>query len=138
MRASRVLVPEQSGVYQSPADIGRLRRLAESSRAEWMSVDVAHANDKQSLLEAIAAAGAFPKTFGCNWDALADMLQDFSWRDAPAYVLHFTGAQDASLVLGDQWATLVEILRETATYWRERGKAFVVQVDGGSSLPVWL
>ena len=36
---------------------------------------------KQELLNALAEALDFPQYFGNNWDALEDLLCDFSWRE---------------------------------------------------------
>lgn len=76
--------------------------------------------------------------FGRNWDALADVLQDLSWQAASAYVLHLRECAAASRALGRDWATLLEILAESAMYWKRRRKPFVVLVDDAAELPPWI
>ena len=102
-----------------------------------MDVDAARARTKTELLELLAAACAFPPTFGRNWDALADALQDMSWRPAGGYVLHLQHAGTAARALGSDWPILLEVLSASAMYWREHGKAFVALVDGAAGLAQW-
>ena len=52
-------------------------------------VDRAPVFDKVTLLHALYQACRMPPYFGFNWDALKDMLRDFSWLEAKAYVLVF-------------------------------------------------
>lgn len=47
----------------------------------------ASARTRVELLDAIAAALAFPPHFGHNLDALYDMLRDLSWLPAGDHVL---------------------------------------------------
>jgi hypothetical protein len=65
------------------------------------------------------------------------VLQDLSWRPAAAYVLHVADAAHARATLGAEWQTLLEILTESAMYWKSRGKSFVVLIDGAGDLPQW-
>jgi hypothetical protein len=126
---------ERSGVYRAPDDMSRLRPLSHDAGLAWSEVDLNAFPGKQAALDAIASAvGAPAATFGANWDALADVLQDLSWRAAPGHVLHLRGHWGAS---ADDRATLVEVLRASADYWRSRGKPFVVFVDGLAELPGW-
>jgi hypothetical protein len=126
---------DQSGLYRTPASIDSLRERAGASGAAWLEADLAFARDKSQLLRTVARAGAFPGTFGANWDALADGLQDLSWRPAGGYVLHLQHGKDAAQSLGPHWPTLLEILRQTAQYWKARGKPFIVLVDEVAQLP---
>lgn len=129
------LSPGRSGVYRAPADVGPLHLICARSGYAWFTVDLAVVADKASLLEACAKALCFPETFGANWDALADCLQDFSWWPAAGYVIHLRRAAATTVAAPRDWTAALEILDAAATYWKERGKAFVVLVEGAADLP---
>ena len=132
-----LLNSRRSGVYRAPQKLGSLRTALVQDDSAWLEADLAQARTKAELLERLASACAFPATFGRNWDALADALQDMSWRPACAYVLHLRHAAAAAQALGADWATLLEVLSSSAMYWKEHGKAFVVFVDDAPELPQW-
>src|SRR6202008_567126 len=108
------LMAEQSGLYRAPASTDSLRERAHASGAAWLKADLGAVRDKAQLLRTIARSGALPGTFGANWDALADGLQDLSWLPAGGYVVHLQHAKDATQSLALHWSTLLEILRQTA------------------------
>ena len=137
MSRSSPLAAERSGLYRAPAAPDRLREKAEASGAAWLAADLTPVRTKAGLLRTIADAGGFPRTFGSNWDALSDSLQDFSWRPASGYVLHLTGAGSAAQALGPDWATFLEILGQAADYWKGREKPFVVLIDAARELPAF-
>ena len=86
-----------------------------------------------ALLDEIAAALAFPATFGGNWDALADSLGDLSWLPAPGYVLlldHSTGLRESA---PDDFAILLEILDEAARTHARAGVPFWAVLPTASS-----
>lgn len=124
-----------SGVYRTPADVGQLRSQSHDAGVAWWEIDMGAHPGKRAALNAIAkSVGAPASTFGENWDALADVLQDLSWDSAPRRVLHLRGRWDAG---ADERATLVEVLRASADYWRSRARSFVVFVDDAAELPAW-
>jgi hypothetical protein len=139
--SSRPLPPHgftaaQSGVYRTPVHIDAVRQsIAADTR--WLEVDLGAAGDKSELMQAFAATG-FPAGFGRNWDALADALADLSWQPAQGYVLRLVDAARAARALGSDWATLIDVLRHTADYWKAHGKPFVVFVDDAAELPPWI
>ena len=131
------LVPEKSGVYGTPADTADLRASAAASGAAWREVDLLPVRSKEDLLRAFAEALDFPSHFGANWDALEDSLEDSDNLPGAGHVIHLRGADAARRALGEQWDTLLDILGEASTYWKGRGKPFVVLVDGVAGLPSW-
>ena len=135
MTEPQLLTTDQSGLYRAPARKAYLRERAGASGAAWFEADLGSVRDKAGLLRVLAHAGAFPETFSANWDALADSLQDLSWRPARGYVLHLRHGEGAAQSLGPDWATLLEILGRTADYWRAHGKPFIVLIDGAAQLP---
>lgn len=137
MTAPVLLTAHDSSVYRAPQALAPLRAQAKASGAAWFEADLACARDKAQVLEVLARACGFPCTFGANWDALADSMQDMSWRPAGGYVLHLSHAAAVPQALGRDWPTLLQILSEAAACWKHRGKAFVVLVDGAADLPVW-
>lgn len=70
-----------------------------------------------SLLREYARALDFPDYFGQNWDALEECLADLEWLPAKGYILLIT---DAAQVLPDdeeEYATLLEVLRDAGEAW---------------------
>ena len=132
-----VLTPARSGVYRTPVHTDAVRQ-ARSENDLWIDVDCSHVVSKSELLDAIAREAGFPSGFGGNWDALADALQDLSWRPADAYAVRLVNGGRVAHALGSDWATFIEVLRQTAAYWKARGTAFVVFIDDASGLPSWI
>lgn len=124
-----ILTPRASGVYLAPPDLPALQRAADASGLAWFSVDLGRVADKNSLLAACRRELGFPLTFGGNWDALADCLQDFSWRDAPGYVINLTQAAVMARAAPQEFQLLLEILTDAATYWQKRETIFIALVD---------
>jgi RNAse (barnase) inhibitor barstar len=137
MSAAHVLTPARSGVYRTPAHVDAVKQARDEDHL-WIDVDLSHAGSKSELLDLLAREVGFPSTFGRNWDALADALQDLSWRPAKGYVMRLVHAARAGQALGADWATLIEVLRLTASYWKTRGVAFVAFVDDAAGLPLWI
>jgi hypothetical protein len=124
-----ILSSARSGVYVMPADPAALRRDAVAAKLAWMELDGAGVRDKQGLLEACAFSFDFPDSFGSNWDALSDCLRDFSWRPGPGYVIVWNGSASLAAAAPDDFATALEIFRDAASYWKERGSIFLVLLD---------
>lgn len=135
--AGNMLSPECSGVYLAPEAVYPLRQAAANREFAWIDLDLRRVTGKPRFLARCAAALDFPETFGSNWDALADCLQDLSWRRAAGYVLHLRDASGFARAAPDDYATALEIIGGAATFWQERGTAFIVLVDGASDLPAF-
>jgi barstar (barnase inhibitor) len=132
---SGFLAAERSGVYRTPRLLGPLRDASAAAKCAWVEMDLHAVRGKAGLLAAFAAALAFPPMFGDNWDALADSLQDLSWRRERGYVMHLGGVDALARAAPTDWATALEILEASATYWKDRGTVFVVLADGVAGLP---
>ena len=124
-----------SGVYLPPPAPGRLRQAAARAGLVDFSVDLAQVRDKARFLAVCAARLGFPPSFGNNWDAFADSLQDFSWRAAKGYLIHFRHASAFAKAAPQDYATALEILRAAAEFWKERGTPFIALIDGAPDLP---
>lgn len=129
------LAAGQSGLYRTPPDVGRVQDAARQASLAVFTVDLAPAGEKVRFLAECARDLRFPESFGGNWDALADCLQDFSWRPAPGYSIRFANAAVLAVASPDDYATALEILRDAAAYWKERDKPFIVMIDGDERLP---
>jgi RNAse (barnase) inhibitor barstar len=128
---------EQNGLYAVPVDVAPLRRAARDAGLTWHVVDLQRARGKRALFTAFAREFAFPATFGGNWDALADCLQDLSWQTAPGRIVLMRGAGVFATASPDDYSTLCEILAATAEFWSGRKKLFVVLADDAVGRSVW-
>lgn len=130
------LQPGRSGVYASPRNLAPLEAAAAHAGLAWLTVDLAPVRGKVGFLAACARDLRFPEGRGGNWDAFADCVQDFSWVPAPGYVVRFAGAQAFAEAARGDFATALEILRDAASYWKDRGKTFVALIDGSALSPL--
>ncbi len=134
--------PSFSGVYilQTASTSTDLGKLVADRGLEVFPVNGKNVRTKERFLTVLAEALQFPDYFGFNWDALEDCLTDLSWFAAEGFVI----AYDYFGVLArhdpDEADTALDILVDSAEYWRNQGKFFVVLLDetGGSErdLPV--
>ena len=123
-----------SGVYRTPQDMHLMRQAAARLGIAVFDVGLARVSDKDGFLAACATALKFPHTFGQNWDAFADCVQDLSWHAARSYVIHLQDAADFARAAPHDYATAIEVLRHAADYWKERGVGFYVLVDDAADL----
>jgi hypothetical protein len=126
-----------NGLYRAPSDVAPLRRAARDAGLAWLVIDLQRARGKRALLAAFARAFAFPATFGGNWDALADCLQDLSWRTGPGWIVQLRDAEVFAAAAPDDDETLRVILADVAEYWRGRKRVFVVLAGDDTGLPPW-
>ena len=128
--------PAHSGVYRSPAKIDDLRERAKAAGLTWFELNLAAVGSKREFLTACAKSLRFPRSFGGNWDALADCLKDLC---ADSIIQCRNGANFAEMA-PDDYATALEILQDAATYWEERGSTFIALADAapeGAELPLF-
>lgn len=128
---------EHNGLYEAPADIASLRRAARGAGLAWRVVDLQRARGKRALFVAFVRGLGFPATFGNNWDALADCLQDLSWLDRPDCILQVRGIDTLAAAAPEDHAVLCEILRAATQYWREHRRLFVVLAEDAAFWPAW-
>lgn len=129
----KTISPQLNGIYRAPESVKELHTAAPD--LQWTAVSLKRIRGKRALLKALALAMNFPATFGVNWDALADCLQDLSWLPDRGHVLHLQGVAGFSAAAPAEQAVLLDILGAAADYWRRQGRAFIVLVDGNSALP---
>ena len=109
-----------SGVYRAPRH-DEIVDAARGTRLDLASVGLGGAPDRDTLLERLAAALAFPAWFGGNWDALEDCLTDLSWRTGAGHVVLIDGHGELP---ADDVGVLVDVLAAAAGYWAGRGQPF--------------
>lgn len=120
----------EAGLYRTPPR-GREALLAAARKGGLaaVSIDLAAARDKTTLLAAVARALQFPEWFGGNWDALDDCLGDLSWLPARGYLVlleHGDGLRRADPA---SYSAALAIFAEASRAWREQGTAFWVFAD---------
>ena len=116
---------DRAGVFSLPAhDIATLAEVATERRFAVFRVNLAGCTESSEVLERLANQLAFPDWFGQNWDALADCLTDFSWREAEGYVLVLEQLGDFRAAGDDDFDTLIEILSDASASWSVLGIPF--------------
>src|SRR6478672_1497548 len=98
MTYSQPFPSSRSGVYRTPSDVDRLESEAQSGGHAWAEIGLGVCRTKQ---DAPAAS------FGANGDALADVLQDLSWRHAAGQTLRLRGTE--ALEPASERTTLLEV-----------------------------
>ncbi len=123
--------PARSGAYWAPGD-GEVLGAARGSTLDVVSIDLRGVKSKRGLLDGFAAALAFPRWFGGNWDALEDCLGDLSWRKGKGRVLLIGGTGGLPRADLDMLRT---ILADCAVSSAARGQPFfAVFTDAGNVL----
>jgi RNAse (barnase) inhibitor barstar len=126
--------PARNGAWLvSAVDLDVLDAAAHAEGHSVRRISLAGCQEKTDLLQRIAGALAFPKTFGANWDALADCLGDLGWLpQAGGYVWLFDHAGDLRDVSEHDFDVLCDILDGACAGWRDRGTpcfAFLAMPD---------
>lgn len=93
-------------------------------------IDLGLARDARSLHHVMARALHFPEWYGNNWDALLDCLADMSWNEADGYLILMQRAEVLARAEPKIFTTFLDVLRETALFWREEGRPFWVLFIG--------
>ena len=130
-----LLEKHQGGVYFLPSHVDprALQSLAKREGFAFFHVESRNINRKDQLLKHVASALRFPNHFGDNWDALEECLTDLEWIDGEGYVIYFDHIDAFLEAHPDQFETLVEILRDSVTSWKEDGEAMVVLLSGSKA-----
>jgi len=128
-----------SGIYAAPQALEALQRVAAAQNVAWCELDIAGVSGKAQFLDRVAAALKFPATFGRNWDALADCLEDLSWQPAHGVVVHWRGGGEFARRAPEDCSAALEIFDVATNYWEEKSRLLLVLLDspsrGGHLLP---
>jgi RNAse (barnase) inhibitor barstar len=115
----------RSGVYLAPPDVQALRERAAQARIAWFELNLARVETKRQFFAACAKGLRLHEWFGGNWDALADCLKDL-YADS---MINCRNCEKMAEATPDDFATALEIFRDAADYWSERGSTFLALVD---------
>lgn len=126
--AQRLMDPARSGVYRAPSLADVRQACADAPSLHCARIDLQGVATKEALFERLSRALAFPGWFGRNWDALEDCLSDLSWTGAQGHVLCLDGGDSLD---NDDRGVFVDILREAAAAWAERGRPFFAVFPAG-------
>jgi len=121
----------RNGIYRAPAKAEATRAATAGLRVT--AITLQGVRGKRELLEAISQAMVFPDSFGGNWDALADCLQDLSWSPGGQLLL-LQGAADFAAAKPEEFTLFLDILGAAADFWKRHDRVFVVWVEGVTGL----
>jgi RNAse (barnase) inhibitor barstar len=126
-----ILESHKAGVWFLPGngDARAVQSAAKKARYTYVHIDGSKIERKEQLLNALATALRLPKTFGHNWDALEECLNDLE-GDGEGYVIYYDHIDGLLGAHPDQFETLVEILRDAVESWKEDDEALVVLFSG--------
>ena len=114
----------EAGFYRLNCPLDQLRSAVAEAGFAWFEADLVAVRTKQKFLTVVSQAIDAPDAFGNNWDALADVLSDFSWQPASGYVLLLSnGGESLGLPVTDH-AVAAQILADTVDFWKSQGKPF--------------
>lgn len=116
----------EAGVCRLDCCPDELYAAAAEAGCVLFEVDLAGIVGKDNFIAAIARAVHAPDWFGGNWDALADLLGDFSWQPAMGYVLLLRHGDDTfGMDVGD-YDLAMDVFADTTAFWRSQNKPFWV------------
>lgn len=124
----------RSGVFRWSEEA---KSLAASAALTWSEVSLDGVSTKEALMQRLSAALGCPPGFGSNWDALADSLQDLSWRNGGRHVLVLRGVPMYAAGFPADWRTLKAILEESAEFWACNGRGTLVILLDSGEFPRW-
>ena len=111
-------------------EMRQIQAIAKRGGFACFHIDGKNIQRKEQLLNHVATALHFPKSFGHNWDALEECLTDLEWVDAEGYVLYYDHIDGLLETHPDQFETLIEILRDVVASWKAEDSAMIVLMSG--------
>ena len=102
--------------------VGDLMQAAEGAGHHFLYANLAEAQTKQDVLEALAAFFLFPPHFGKNLDALYDCMTDLVHKagQQPGFVVVLEQIPDNARFDREAREQLLEVFRDAAEFWGER------------------
>jgi RNAse (barnase) inhibitor barstar len=103
-----------------------LSQAAQELGQHFLYANLAQAQSKQDVLEAIADAFMFPPHFGKNLDALHDCMTDQVHKAGPqpGFVVVLEQLPDNARFDREAREQLLDVFRDTADFWADRKVAF--------------
>ena len=129
-----ILESHKGGVWFLPGngEVRAMQSAAKKARYTFVHIDGSKIERKEQLLNHLATALRLPKTFGHNWDALEECLNDLE-GDGEGFVIYYDHIDGLLAAHPDQFETLLEILRDAVVSWKEDDEALVVLLSGAKA-----
>ena len=128
-----ILEANKGGVWFVPGVEARaVQACAKKAGFAYFHVDGKNITRKEQLLNHVATALHFPKSFGHNWDALEECLVDLD-MDSDGFVILYDHIDGLLAAHPDQFETLVEIFRDAVSSWKEDGTPMAVLLSGAKA-----
>lgn len=122
-------IPPHAVLPLSAYDLEDLRKGAERFDQSWLQADLSVVGDKDGVLGAIANGFVLPAHFGHNLDALYDCLTNLKpdqSAEQPGFVIVLRELPDSEVFGAPERKALLDVFREAADYFYDRGTAFRV------------
>ena len=130
------LKEKRGGVWSVGAiDARKVQAAAKKAKFAYFHVDGRPVQRKEQLMNAMATALDLPEHFGHNWDALEECLTDLEGIEAEGYLLLYDHIDGLLGTHPDQFETLVEILKDAVTSWKDDDTAMIVVLSGEAEAP---
>jgi RNAse (barnase) inhibitor barstar len=114
------------------ADTRGVQSAAKKADYTFFHIDGSKIERKEQLLNHLATSLRLPQSFGHNWDALEECLNDLE-GDGEGYLIYYDHIDGMLNAHPDQFETLVEILRDAVGSWKEDGTPMVVLLSGAKA-----
>jgi len=122
-------MPAQAMLPLGAYDLDDLLRNAGRSSQRVLRAEFSGAIDKKTVMARLAESFALPAYFGGNLDALYDCLTDMqpaAGADQPGFVVILQSLPAGKEFDRDQRDELLDVFREAADYFYDKGVAFRV------------
>lgn len=117
--------------YKSQASHTQVEKAVKDAGLAYFHLEGRKLEKKEQFLNQAAMALHFPDSFGDNWDAFEDCINDMSWiEDGAGFVILFDHADVFAEHQPQHFDTLLEILQESADYWKGEGKPMLALIRG--------
>ena len=128
-----------AGIYPLPHGVQTaLTKAAKAIGFGCFNVNFEASDHMGTILAALGRDLHFPDWYGANFDALNDCLTDFSWREAPGYVLIISAADELHSS-PESFSALNDVFANAIEAWRAQGIPlwifYKLRADGLATLP---
>ncbi|MBC8023315.1 MAG: barstar family protein [Burkholderiales bacterium] len=130
-----ILEARKGGVWYLPThvEVRSVQSAAKKADYAFFHIDGRTIERKEQLMNHVATSLRLPKTFGHNWDALEECLIEMDEGDHDGFVIYYDHIDGLLAAHPDQFETLVEILRDAVSSWKEDDTPMVVLLSGAKA-----
>lgn len=122
-------LPAQTVRRRGGYSIDQLRTWAQRAGHRFVLAECSDCVDKKAVLQAIGRAFEFPDWYGANLDALYDCLTDLPDRNGTGWLVVLERLPDEPGFDAEQRAALLDVFRDAAEAFAERGVGLRVFYD---------